>query len=106
MPTSSASAVTSMTWSSDTSLALMRPGTTWTCGILIRSPQMATFATPGTRSSRARIVQYAIIDMSVSETVLEDSPIFMKRPVVDTGGIMKGGAAQFGNVGVTVAILS
>ena len=34
-----------------------RSGSTWTCGILMRSPQIATLATPGTRSSRARIVQ-------------------------------------------------
>ena len=30
-----------------------RSGSTWTCSIWSRSPQIATFATPGTRSSRA-----------------------------------------------------
>src|SRR6266704_870991 len=84
----------------------MRGGSTWTCGILIRSPQIATLATPGTRSRRARIVQYAIIDMSVSGRDLEDSPIFMNRPVTDTGGIKTGGAAQVGKLGITAAMRS
>src|ERR1044072_1879520 len=99
MPTSSALAVASITSSSDTSCARSRAGSTCTCGILMRSPQIATLATPGTRSSLARIVQYAIIDMSVSGMVFDDTPIFMKRPVVDTGGIITGGAAQVGSVG-------
>ena len=57
IPTSNASAVSSMTWLSETSWARIRSGSTRTCGILMRSPQIATFATPGTRSRRARIVQ-------------------------------------------------
>ena len=56
-PTSRASAVTSMTSSSETSYARMRSRSTCTCGILIRSPQMGTLATPGTSISRARIFQ-------------------------------------------------
>ena len=57
MPASRASAVTSMTWFSDTSLRLSRSGSTWTWYMCSRSPQMVTFATPGTHSSRARIFQ-------------------------------------------------
>ena len=92
-----------MTWSSDTSCARIRSGSTSTCGILIRSPQIITLATPGTRSKRARIVQYAIIDISVRGTVFEESPIFMTRPTLDTGGIITGGAAQVGIVGSTAS---
>ena len=56
-PTSSAPAVASIASASETSCARMRMGSSCTCGIFSRSPQMATLATPGTRSSRARIVQ-------------------------------------------------
>ena len=44
--------------------------------------------------------------MSVSGIVSDDSPIFMNRPVTETGGIITGGAAQVGSVGITVAIRS
>ena len=57
IPESTASAVVVITWSRVRSYFVRRSGITRTCGILIRSPQMATFATPGTRSSRALIVQ-------------------------------------------------
>ncbi|CAH0327367.1 hypothetical protein SRABI128_06033 [Microbacterium sp. Bi128] len=56
-PASRAPAVTSMTWLRETFWALSLSGSTWTCSIWSRSPQMATLATPGTRSSRARMVQ-------------------------------------------------
>ena len=57
MPASSASAVASMTLSSETFAAAIL--SVWTCtwGIFSRSPQMATLATPGTRSSRSLMVQ-------------------------------------------------
>ena len=57
MPASSASAVASITLLSDTCAAAILSVWTWTCGIFSRSPQMATLATPGTRSNRSRIVQ-------------------------------------------------
>ena len=57
IPESTAFDVVSMTSSSVTPYVASRSGSTWTCGILIRSPQIATFATPGTRSKRPRIVQ-------------------------------------------------
>ena len=44
--------------------------------------------------------------MSRQATRVEESPIFMTRLVADTGGIMTGGAAQVGSVGITVAIRS
>ena len=56
-PTSKASDVVSMTSSTVTSCSPMRFGSTCTWGSLIRSPQIATFATPGTCMMRARIVQ-------------------------------------------------
>jgi hypothetical protein len=105
-PTSRASAVTAMASSSDTPWARIRFGSTWTSGILIRSPQIATFATPGTSNIRARIVQYAIIDRSVSGIESEDTPTFRNRPVVEIGGIITGGAAHVGSVGMIVAMRS
>ena len=67
-----------------------------------RSPQIATLATPGTRSRRLRMFQYDIIDMSIVETVSEESPIFMTRLVAESGWRMKGGAAHVGRLGTTV----
>ena len=51
---------------------------------------------PGTLRSRGRIVQYEIIDMSMSETSSEVMPILRTRLVADSGWIMNGGAAQVG----------
>jgi hypothetical protein len=56
-PESMASAVTVMASSSVTSCLRRSSGSTWTVGILMRSPQIRTLATPGTRSSRARTFQ-------------------------------------------------
>src|SRR4051812_26909832 len=84
----------------------MSLGSTCTCGILIRSPQIAIFATPGTCMIRERIVQYAIIDISVSDMDLDVTPIFMNRPVTETGGMITGGAAQVGSDGSTVCMRS
>ena len=57
-PTSRASAVASMTSFERTRRASSSaPASTWTCSISMRSPQMATLATPGTCSRRCRIVQ-------------------------------------------------
>ena len=70
----------------------------WRCGS--RSPQIATWATPGTRSRRARIFQYAMLDRSVGLTTSEVRPIFRMRLVADSAGIMNGGLAQVGSVGV------
>ena len=63
-------------------------------------PRSATFATPGTRSSRARIVPVGG-HRQVDEGVLGSDvmPIFMTRLVADSGWIMTGGAAQVGSVG-------
>jgi hypothetical protein len=62
-------------------------------------PQMATCATPGTRSKRDRIFQYAMAERSVGLTVSEVRPIFMMRLVAESAGIMNGGLAQVGRVG-------
>ena len=61
---------------------------------------MATWATPGTRSSRDLTFQYAIVDMSIMLTLSELIPIFMIRLVDESAGIMKGGLAQVGSVAV------
>jgi DNA-binding NarL/FixJ family response regulator len=60
-------------------------------------------AGPGTRSSRARIVQYAVMDISMREWSFEVIPICMARPVAETGASITGGAAQVGSVGDTMA---
>src|SRR5580765_2740978 len=44
--------------------------------------------------------------MSVSGIVFEERPIFMKRPVTDTGGIITGGAAHVGKFGITAVMRS
>ena len=56
-PESSESPVAFMTSSSDTPLRASFFGSTSTCCCCRRSPQIATFATPGTRSRRWRIFQ-------------------------------------------------
>jgi len=63
-PASIASEVTVITSSSVRSCSRRSSGSTSTDGILIRSPQINTFATPGTRRSSARTFQYAVIDRS------------------------------------------
>ena len=60
--------------------------------------QGEAFATPGTRRRRARIFQYAVIDMSSIATVFDERPIFMTRLVAESGCIMTGGAAQVGRM--------
>src|SRR6266516_5393005 len=101
-PESTASAVVCITWSSDTPRACILDGCACTVMSWSRSFQMATLATPGTRSSRARIVQYAVIDISISEWFFDVMPICMARPVAETGASMTGGAAQVGRLGDTV----
>ena len=56
-PESTASAVVSITWSRVTSCWASLGGSTWTVISWSRSFQIATLATPGTWSSRARMVQ-------------------------------------------------
>ena len=56
-PESTASEVVCITWSSETPAVCIFDGTACTAMRCRRSFQIATLATPGTRSSRARIVQ-------------------------------------------------
>ena len=87
-----------MTCSSVTSCSRRRFGSIWTVGISMRSPQIGTFATPGTRSSLALIFQYAVIDRSIrsSSDPVVMSPIFMTRLVAESGWIMNGGLPTSG----------
>ena len=105
-PESTASAVVSITSSRATSCAAIFGGSTCTCIICSRSPQSATLATPGTASSRARIVQYAVIDIWIREWSFDVIPICIARPVAETGASMTGGAAQVGRVALTAVIRS
>ena len=78
-----------------------RFGSIWIVGISIRSPQIGTFATPGTRINRVLIFQYVVMDRSIrsrSGSVVV-SPIFMTRLVADNGWIMNGGLAHVGSCG-------
>ncbi len=75
-------------------------------GSLIRSPQIATFGDARNLHDAARIVQYAIIDISVSDIVSEEMPIFMKRPSRKRAASSRAGAAQVGSDGITVCIRS
>jgi hypothetical protein len=105
-PASSAVEVDSIACSSVMPCCRIRFGSTSTWYCFRCSPQMATFATPGTRSRRALTFQYAIIERSVIGTVFEDMPIFRTRDVVDVAGMMNGGAAQVGSDGVTAVTRS
>ncbi len=105
-PESTASAVVSITSSRATSWAAIFGGSTWTCIICSRSPHRATLATPGTASSRARIVQYADIDIWITEWSLDVIPICIARPVAETGASITGGAAHVGRVALTAVIRS
>ena len=60
---------------------------------------MVTFATPGTASSRGRIRQRASVDMSISGTVVDDSPTIITRAVDDSGWIMTGGVPTLTTLG-------
>ena len=73
-----------------------------------RSPQIGTFATPGTRIRRALIFQYAVIDRSIRSSCgsADVSPIFMTRLVADSGWIINGGLAHVGSCGETWAMRS
>ena len=77
--------VTSITSFSETLWARMRCGSTCTWNILGRSPQIGTLATPGMRSKRARIFQYATIERSIRSCSFDEIPIFMMRLVEDIG---------------------
>ena len=47
-----------------------------------------------------------MFDISIRFTSLEETPIFMIRLVAESGGIIQGGLAQVGRVGVTWAMRS
>ena len=100
-PASSASATAVETASIVTLCSRRRFGSIWIVGISMRSPQIGTFATPGTRIRRVLIFQYVVIDRSIrsrSGSVVV-SPIFMTRLVAESGWIMNGGLAHVGSCG-------
>src|SRR5919106_6105307 len=106
LPTSRFFAVCSWSEVSETLWARNRCGSACTWYWWRRSPQMGTFATPGTRSNRALIFQYATRDMSIRDSSSDVSPIFMTLLVEERGWIMKGGDDQLGRVGETLATRS
>ena len=86
----------------DASVGAAAPGSTWTWSMLqLLAPDRRRWRRRARCSSRGRIVQYAIIDMSIRDTVSDDMPIFMTRLVAESGWIMNGGAAHVGSDGVT-----
>ena len=91
-----------MTCNSVTFLSRSWSGSTCTCNCRWRSPQMDTFATPGTPIRRGRIVQRASTDMSISDSLSEVSPIAMQRLAEETGLIMTGGFDTCGSMNTCV----
>src|SRR5882724_521615 len=97
-PLSTASAAADISVSSETSLAAIFDGSAWTMICLLRKPQVATLATPGTAISLGRMVYCAIIDRSIGETAVDVSPICTTRLVADTMGYICGKSHQLGSV--------
>ncbi len=95
--------VTVIASSSVTPLACSAAGSTLTKIISRRWPHIATLATPGTPSSRARTFQYAVIERSIIDISSDDNPIFITLLVAESGWMITGGAAQLGRVGWIVA---
>ena len=62
----------------------------------MRCPQIDTLATPGTPVSRGTMVHCASTDISISETDLELSPMFMMRLAVATVCSNVGAVDTFG----------
>ena len=58
---------------------------------------MATFATPGTPSSRGRIVQRARMDISIRETSFDESATISTRLADERGWSIAGGLDTFGS---------
>ena len=98
-PASTALLAAFISWFSGTFSEASRDGSACTSISLRFSPQIATFATPGTCSSRALIVYCATVERSSGESVLEEMPTCMTRLVAETIGYSAGGAAQEGRAG-------
>ena len=58
---------------------------------------MATFATPEIAISRGRIVHLARTVISICDSVADDTPIFIKRLVEESGDSITGGWATAGS---------
>ena len=95
-----------VTWSSVTPLARSRSGSTSTWNCLSRWPHTATLATPGTLISLGRTVHRTTSVISIWLSVLDQTPIFSTRLVVDRGCRMTGGRATTGSRGVSKATRS
>src|SRR6185437_10106303 len=100
-PLSMASADADMSVSSETSLAAIFAGSASTMICLLRKPQVATLATPGTAISLGRMVYCAIIDRSIGDSELDVSPICTTRLVADTIGYICGKSHHDGSVCAT-----
>ena len=89
-----------MTWSSETSCARSRAGSTCTCSMLEPLAPDRDVGHAG-HAQQARpdlpVRDHRHIDQATASSTV--TPIFMTRLVVDSGGIMTGGAAQVGSVG-------
>src|ERR1051326_4841293 len=97
-PLSIASAPADISVSSDTSLAAIFAGLASIMICLLRKPQVATLATPGTAISLGRMVYCAIIDRSIGDRLLDVSPICTTRLVADTIGYICGKSHHDGSV--------
>ncbi len=97
-PETTDESVTALTTASSvTPFSRSRSGSTSTWYCRSRWPQIATFATPGIDISRGRIVHFASRVMSICESVLDDTPIFSRRLVEDSGDRITGLFAAAGS---------
>ena len=72
-------------------------GSTRTWSWRSRWPQTETLATPSTPMRKGRIVQRASTDMSISETVSDESPIIITRLSDDSGWTIAGARETLGS---------
>ena len=90
--------VVSTIWASVRPFFFSLAGSTCTCSWCSRWPQMATFATPWTPSSRGLIVHRASTPSSVGDRVSEESPTSITRPAEESGCSIAGGFETFGRM--------
>ena len=92
-----------MIWLSVTSASSRRCGSTKTCNCRSRKPQVETFATPSTPSSRGVITHLDRMDISIGVSSSDDSFTIATRPVEETGWIICGGFATCGRPAAATA---
>ncbi len=78
-------------------------GSTWTWSCWSRIPKIDTFATPGTPIRRGRIVQRAITDFWIGDSLSEESAIIITRLEEDSGWSIVGAFETCGSAWACVS---